>query len=141
MSDVKSSCLFWILCGVITAAVCLVYYPALSAGFYLDDWREIVRNPVIQDWKNPSELWYYYKPRFLTYFSFALNFAADGLDPAGYHAVNIGLHIVSSLLVFGLVRSLLMLSSGVCLSSSGLTGGSIDRKLPATRTEAGPPPG
>lgn len=111
MSDVKNSRLFWISCGVITGAVCLVYFQTVNAGFYFDDWREIVRNPVIQDWKDTSELWYYYKPRFLTYFSFALNFAAGGLDPAGYHAVNIALHILTSILVFGFIHELLSLTS------------------------------
>lgn len=38
--------------------------------------------------------------------SFALNYAVHGLDVFGYHAVNVGLHILNAWLVFGIVRRL-----------------------------------
>jgi tetratricopeptide (TPR) repeat protein len=36
--------------------------------------------------------------------SFAVNYALGGLDVRGYHLVNVGIHVLCGLLVFGLVR-------------------------------------
>lgn len=36
--------------------------------------------------------------------SLALNYALGGLDPFGYHAFNLGVHLIAALLLFGLVR-------------------------------------
>ena len=36
--------------------------------------------------------------------SFALNYAAGGLNPAGYHAVNLVIHILCGLVLFGIIR-------------------------------------
>jgi 4-amino-4-deoxy-L-arabinose transferase-like glycosyltransferase len=43
-----------------------------------------------------------YQP--LTSLSFALNYKLTGLDPAGFHAVNLFLHLINTLLVFVLIR-------------------------------------
>lgn len=43
--------------------------------------------------------------------SFAMNYAADDLNLRGYHAVNLGLHLVCALFLFGLVRRTLELPS------------------------------
>jgi tetratricopeptide (TPR) repeat protein len=37
-------------------------------------------------------------------FTLAVNWALDGFDPRGYHAVNLGLHVLSALALFGVVR-------------------------------------
>ena len=36
--------------------------------------------------------------------SFALNYAAGGLDPWGYHVTNVFIHVMVALVLFGLVR-------------------------------------
>ena len=41
--------------------------------------------------------------------SFAINYAVGGLDVRGYHVVNIAIHLVCALLVFGIVRRTLEL--------------------------------
>ena len=41
--------------------------------------------------------------------SFALNYAAGGLDPLGYHLVNLALHLAAGLALFGIVRRTLLL--------------------------------
>ena len=41
--------------------------------------------------------------------TFALNFAASGLDPATFRATNVAIHIACGLLLFGLVRRTLLL--------------------------------
>jgi len=36
--------------------------------------------------------------------SIAINYALGGLDPLGYHLVNVGLHLLNALLLFGIIR-------------------------------------
>ena len=43
--------------------------------------------------------------------SFAINYAIGGLDTSGYHAVNVGFHLMCALLIFGVVRRTLELPS------------------------------
>jgi tetratricopeptide (TPR) repeat protein len=41
----------------------------------------------------------------LTWLSYLLDFELHGLDPAGYHATNVALHLLNTLLLFGWLRS------------------------------------
>src|SRR5204862_509452 len=86
-------------------------------GFVLDDLSIIVSNPLIRSLSNlprifSSHYWYpelqsgdLYRP--LTVATYALNYAAGGLNPWGYHAVNVLLHMACSCLVFLLFNRLL----------------------------------
>lgn len=59
--------------------------------------------------------------------TFALNYAWGGASPAGYHVVNLGLHLACALLVFGVVRRVLetpraaQWTAGSAESIAGLT--------------------
>jgi len=78
-----------------------VYYPTINAAFQLDDDVWIVKNPVIKTLANlPAML---RAQRGLTMLSLALNYATGGLDPRGYHLVNILIHIANAVLVYLLV--------------------------------------
>ena len=98
---------------LLIAAGALVYANSLDAPFVFDDLGAIVENKDIQHlwplWLDPqtSE-----RPslngRPLVRFSLALNYAFGGLEVRGYHAVNIALHILCALLLFGLVRRTLL---------------------------------
>lgn len=82
------------------------YANALGAGFAFDDLPSIVKNPAAHDWRNfvLSRTGYAQRPnRYVAYLTFALNCAWGGLDPAGYHAVNVAIHLASALLVYALV--------------------------------------
>ena len=94
---------------VLVVAAALVYANSLSGPFLFDDENSIVRNPQIR------QLWPIAVPlspprdtpvagRPLVNFSFALNYAADGLDVGGYHVVNIAIHTLAALVLFGIVR-------------------------------------
>jgi len=85
------------------------YLNSLHGVFLFDDYSCIVENPAIR------RLWPLHdilvtRPdiaiagRPLVTLSLALNYAVGGLDVVGYHVVNIGLHLISALLLFGLVR-------------------------------------
>jgi tetratricopeptide (TPR) repeat protein len=75
----------------------------------MDDDDVIVSNPTIRSLSPISRtlsgpLQSSTAGRPLVNLSFALNYAAGALDPRGYHAVNLLIHILCGLLVFGIVR-------------------------------------
>lgn len=74
----------------------LIYSNVLGGPFVFDDGMYIVKNWQIKD---PSSLW---PPstRYLTYLSFAMNYAVGGLDPFGYHLFNVAVHAANAALVF-----------------------------------------
>lgn len=76
----------------------VIYSNVLHGPFIFDDGMYIVKNEQIKD---ISLLWPP-SPRFLTFISFAANFAMGGLDTFGYHLVNVVVHVVNSALVFAL---------------------------------------
>lgn len=91
------------------AAICLVgwavYGRTLDVAWYLDDAPAIVDNPLIRDLgATLRKLW---QPRGITDFTFALNYRLGGTDPAGYHLVNIAIHLMSASLVYLILRRLL----------------------------------
>jgi len=96
--------------GLIAIAVLAAYLNTLAAPFVFDDAPAIVENPSIRDladWRavlGPPASAGSAAGRPLVNLSFALNYAAGGLDPRGYHAVNIGLHAAAALLLFGIAR-------------------------------------
>ena len=87
----------------------MVYANSLSNPFVLDDEGTIVQNAEI---RQLGDLGRVLLPgpnsatagRPLVSLSFALNYAVGGLNPAGYHAVNLILHVLCALLIFGIVR-------------------------------------
>ena len=95
--------------SLIAAATLAVYANSLTGAFLFDDFGAIVRNPQIQHlWQLSAVL----RPpadspvagRPMANLSFAVNYALNGLDVAGYHVVNIALHVVCAWLIFAIVR-------------------------------------
>lgn len=85
-----------------------VYANALSVPFVLDDDTSIVTNPGLATWAaSPVES----ASRRIAYLSFKLNYALGGLDPFGYHVVNVAIHVLTGLAVYALIRRLLSLGS------------------------------
>ena len=100
--------------AVIALAVVLIYANSLRAPFVIDDQAAIVQNEQIRDLSRPSAVLLPDSEspvagRPLVNLSFALNYAAGGLDVRGYHVVNIALHLVCALLAFGFIRRTLEL--------------------------------
>ena len=100
--------------AIILLAGFLAYANSFSGPFVLDDRVSIVENVQIRDlWRLESVLF----PRRelptagrpLVNLSFAVNYALGGLNVAGYHVVNLALHLLCGLLVFGIVRRTLEL--------------------------------
>ena len=96
----------------LTILVCVGYYPSLAGGFVWDD-IAFTDEPVIHAWSGLWNIWFspgdirqenHYWP--IVYTTFYLEHKLWGLDPLGYHAVNLVLHLVNSLLVWRLMGRL-----------------------------------
>ncbi len=99
----------------IAVATVVAYSNSFSGTLFFDDTASIVENKSIRQlWPLSDVL---FAPaiagtagRPLLNLSFALNFAAGGLAPSGYHAVNLAIHLAAALVLFGLVRRALSLA-------------------------------
>src|SRR5262245_11969626 len=80
----------------------LAFGNSLAGEFVFDDQYDIVKNEQV------SQLWGSWLPiggvwRPITSFSFALNYAASK-NPLWFHAVNVAIHILAALTLYGIVR-------------------------------------
>ena len=109
---------------MLAVAVCLVYVPAIDSPFIFDDVATVKENPsIVALWPlidrsgEPSPL----APgenspvsaRPLANLSLAVNYHFSQLDPRGYHATNIALHILTALVLWAIVARTL---SGGCFA-------------------------
>jgi tetratricopeptide (TPR) repeat protein len=93
--------------ALIVVAGLAAYSNTFANPFIVDDSSSVVLNSTIRDLSS----WRVIRPpadhpmsgRPLVNVSFAINHAVGGTDVAGYHAVNLALHLACGLLVFGLV--------------------------------------
>ena len=96
----------------LVAGVVLAYWNSLRTPFLFDDTGAIVNNPTIRrlwsiDAFNPPADGSTTTGRPLVNFSYALNYAVSGGRVWSYHALNIALHALAALTLFGLVRQTL----------------------------------
>lgn len=90
----------------LAAAALIAFGASIGASFHFDDYA-IFQDPVLT---SPSGWWEVWRPiqtRPLTYFTFWLNYRMGGRNPAGYHAVNLALHIAVVLLLFDVMARLI----------------------------------
>jgi Flp pilus assembly protein TadD len=90
--------------------VIVAYLPAMQGGFVWDDDDYVTKNPLLTADDGLSRIWFsldspsQYFP--LVYTTFRIEHAIWGLNPAGYHIVNVILHIINALLVWLVLRRL-----------------------------------
>jgi Flp pilus assembly protein TadD len=95
---------------LLLAAGIATYANSFSGSFVFDDDRAIVNAPEVrQGWPFPGAP--FPGPRSLVNWSFALNFAVCGLQTWDYHAVNLTVHLLAGLTLYGLVLGTLSLPS------------------------------
>ena len=92
---------------VLALAVALAYGHTLDVPFYLDDFSSILENSLVYHWQGFAALRAYAPMRVLTYASFALNHRWGGFDPVGYHLVNLAIHFLAGVAVYGFTRGVL----------------------------------
>jgi tetratricopeptide (TPR) repeat protein len=96
----------FLLLAVVSA---VIYANTFYSPFEFDDFPNIVKNHLIRD---PANFALLPGPRPVGYLSFALNYRLGGLNPFGYHLVNLLIHAVNGFLVYFLVRLLIQAGTG-----------------------------
>ena len=98
--------------GIFLGLVCLTfasYAPVFHAGYVWDDDAWLTQNPAIRDTHGLHAIWtsvprmQYYPLLFTSYW---VEYRLWGLEPLGYHVVNLVLHATNALLVGLLLRAL-----------------------------------
>src|SRR4051812_34996201 len=96
--------------AVIVLAGIAAYHNSLSGPFIFDDPSSIISNPTIRSlWPpwvplSPPNAAITVQGRPVLNFSLALNYALGGTNPWGYHALNVAIHLLGGLALFGIVR-------------------------------------
>lgn len=86
-----------------------VYFPSLNNGFIWDDDDYIINNFSIQKTDGLKEIWFSFKtPQYypVVFSSFWLEHKLWGLNPTGYHLVNLLFHVFNALLVYAILFKL-----------------------------------
>ncbi|HEY4307853.1 MAG TPA: tetratricopeptide repeat protein [Pirellulales bacterium] len=93
--------------GAIVLMIVATYAPVWHAGFIWDDEANVIDNTTLrsvdglrQMWLVPRSIQQYYPLMYTTYW---VEYQLWGLQPLGYHLVNISLHAVAALLVWRLL--------------------------------------
>jgi len=83
-----------------------VYANTLRHGFVFDDMEGILNNPLINRFSDLSQISQFFRERWrsLPQLSYALTYYFFGFDARAFHAVNIAIHAINSILVFGIAR-------------------------------------
>jgi hypothetical protein len=102
--------------AVLVAAIVAAYINSLSVPFVFDDPLAITENPTIHHLWPLSDVLFpphgkglSVEGRPVLNLTLALNYAIGGTSVQGYHVVNILIHALSTLTLFGLVRRTLLL--------------------------------
>ena len=94
----------------IVAGCFTAYIPAIESGFIWDDDKYVTTNPLLSAPDGLYRIWFstespsQYFP--LTYTLFRVEYQLWGLNPSGYHAVNIAIHAFNALLLWMILRRL-----------------------------------
>jgi protein O-mannosyl-transferase len=97
--------------ALLVAALLASYGPTLQAGFVWDDDSNLTANFNLRDLEGLGRIWtnaawnqQQYYP--LTHTTFWLEYHLWGLEPRGYHLVNVALHAAAALLLWRILRLL-----------------------------------
>ena len=107
----------WLLLAsgaILAAGAVAVYSRTFSVPFLFDDPDAIVDNPTIRHWSTA-----FWPPlnttasgRPVLNLSLALNYAISGTAVWSYHALNLAIHVLAGLTLFGIIRRTLALRAG-----------------------------
>jgi tetratricopeptide (TPR) repeat protein len=107
----------------LTVACLLAYSNSWRGTFIFDDQQSIADNPSIRRLFSLGQVFFppgdgaTVQGRPLLNLSLAINYALGGLNPAGYHAVNLAIHLGASLVLFGLIRRTLQ-ADGIAFAAA-----------------------
>lgn len=98
-----------VVVAAVVLAILTAYFGTLHVPFLLDDEASIIDNTSIRNLWAPSEV---LSPpatsgtggRPIANLSFAVSYAISGLEPWGYHVLNLSFHALVALTLYGVVR-------------------------------------
>jgi predicted negative regulator of RcsB-dependent stress response len=89
--------------AVVVLLIAIVYRTSYRAGFVFDDQVRIVAAERSIDHLWPPAGWLTGSQRPVVGFTLAVNHAIGGLEPSGYHVLNVIIHAIAATLVLGVV--------------------------------------
>ncbi len=92
---------------LLIAAGFAVYAYSFGGAFLFDDYGNIVENERVHSLWPPGP--YLSSRRPVVQFTFAVNYALGGLQTRGYHLVNLAIHLLAGLTLYGIVRRTVLL--------------------------------
>ena len=99
-----------LLGALLLLAVVVAYLPSLNAGYIWDDDLYVTDNPLLTAPDGLTKIWFsaHHQSQYFPLVFTTLRFErwVWGLNPAGYHAVNVLLHAANALLAWALLRRL-----------------------------------
>ncbi len=112
----------WIMPLLLAAITVAPFSNGIHAPFVFDDIPELVQSPDIRTLSaclntisHSSDTGLAGRP--VACFSFALNYAIGGLDVRGFHALNIFIHVLAALTLFGVLRKTIGRTQGTFRAS------------------------
>jgi protein O-mannosyl-transferase len=98
----------WLFAAALVIAVFLAYQPAWNAGFIWDDDLHLLNNPVLQPggWLTTWDPRSYVNYWPVTWSAYRLQYELWGLNPSGFHLVNLAMHACAALLAWRVLASL-----------------------------------
>lgn len=97
----------WIAAALLALAAVAAYHGSFSGPFIFDDVLSIPGNPTLRSLGRalaPPAGGLTVSGRPLLNLSLAINYAINGTRVGGYHAVNLAIHLLAALTLFGVVR-------------------------------------
>lgn len=107
----------WFAASLLIVVVLIVYIPAIRGQYIWDDDYYVTNNRTLTSLAGLGRIWFeigatiqYYPMVFTTFW---MEHHLWGLDPHGYHTVNVLLHACGALLLFGVLRKLSVPAAGL----------------------------
>lgn len=100
----------WFVVGIIILSTFIVYIPAMRSGYIWDDDDYVTNNTTLRNLNGLKRIWFeigavpQYYP--LVHTTFWIEYHLWGLNPLGYHVVNVMLHILNAILLWLILRGL-----------------------------------
>jgi tetratricopeptide (TPR) repeat protein len=95
----------WLAAATLILAGCLAYANSFKGVFLFDD-ETILLDRANELWPPGALQW---SATAVPDFTFCLNYYFDKFNPAGWHAVNLAVHLLAGLTLFGLIRRTMLL--------------------------------
>jgi Flp pilus assembly protein TadD len=93
----------WSAAAIVVLLIAVVYRTSYRAGFVFDDQVRIVAAERSIEHLWPPDGWLTGSQRPVVGFTLAVNHAIGGLEPSGYHVLNVAIHVIAAILVLGVV--------------------------------------